>query len=53
VPIPPGEECGTFGPDKFASFAARRTLYTRLNNKLSGAIVLIMHRLHEDDLGCC
>jgi hypothetical protein len=26
------------------------TLYNRLNDKLSGAIVLIMHRLHEDDL---
>jgi hypothetical protein len=25
------------------------TLYSRLNDKLSGAIVLIMHRLHEDD----
>ena len=27
------------------------TLYSRLNDKLTGAIVLIMHRLHEDDLG--
>ena len=26
------------------------TLYSRLNDKRSGAIVLIMHRLHEDDL---
>ncbi len=26
------------------------TLYSRLNDKLNGAIVLIMHRLHEDDL---
>jgi predicted phage terminase large subunit-like protein len=26
------------------------TLYSRLNDKQSGAIVLIMHRLHEDDL---
>ncbi|MBV8132032.1 MAG: hypothetical protein JO282_05895 [Alphaproteobacteria bacterium] len=26
------------------------TLYSRLNEKLTGAIVLIMHRLHEDDL---
>jgi hypothetical protein len=26
------------------------TLYSRLNDKLSGAIVLIMHRSHEDDL---
>jgi hypothetical protein len=26
------------------------TLYSRLNDKLSGAIVLVMHRLHEDDL---
>ena len=26
------------------------TLYSRLNDKLSGAIVLIMHRLHEGDL---
>jgi hypothetical protein len=29
------------------------TLYSRLNDKLSGAIVLIMHRLHGDPaLGC-
>ena len=29
------------------------TLYSRLNDKLSGAIVLIMHRLHEIlALGC-
>jgi hypothetical protein len=27
-----------------------RTLYSRLNDKQQGAIVLIMHRLHEDDL---
>jgi len=26
------------------------TLYSRLNDKCRGAIVLIMHRLHEDDL---
>jgi hypothetical protein len=26
------------------------TLYSRLNDKLSGAIVLVIHRLHEDDL---
>jgi predicted phage terminase large subunit-like protein len=26
------------------------TLYSRLNDKLAGAIVVIMHRLHEDDL---
>ena len=26
------------------------TLYSRLNDRQSGAIVLIMHRLHEDDL---
>jgi len=26
------------------------TLYSRLNDKRQGAIVLIMHRLHEDDL---
>ena len=26
------------------------TLYSRLNDKLWGSIVLIMHRLHEDDL---
>jgi hypothetical protein len=26
------------------------TLYSRLNDKLTGAIVLIMHRPHEDDL---
>ena len=25
------------------------TLYSRLNDKLAGVIVLIMHRLHEDD----
>jgi hypothetical protein len=27
-----------------------QTLYSRLNDKFAGAIVLIMHRLHEDDL---
>jgi hypothetical protein len=26
------------------------TLYSRLNEQLTGAIVLIMYRLHEDDL---
>src|SRR6516162_1255100 len=26
------------------------TLYSRLNDKRKGAIVLVMHRLHEDDL---
>src|SRR5207249_4321456 len=26
------------------------TLYSRLNDKQKGAIILIMHRLHEDDL---
>src|ERR1700720_3521796 len=26
------------------------TLYSRLNDKLTGAMILIMHRLHEDDL---
>jgi hypothetical protein len=26
------------------------TLYSRLNDKEKGAIILIMHRLHEDDL---
>jgi hypothetical protein len=26
------------------------TLYSRLNDKIAGAIVVIMHRLHEDDL---
>ena len=26
------------------------TLYTRLNNKITGAIVIIMQRLHQDDL---
>jgi hypothetical protein len=26
------------------------TLYSRLNDKLTGTIVLMMHRLHEDDL---
>ena len=26
------------------------TLYSRLNDKENGAIILIMHRLHEDDL---
>jgi predicted phage terminase large subunit-like protein len=26
------------------------TLYSRLNDKIAGAIILIMHRLHEDDL---
>jgi hypothetical protein len=45
-------------PEEALSQAQRRsanewydhTLYSRLNDKLSGAIVLIMHRLHEDDL---
>jgi predicted phage terminase large subunit-like protein len=40
------------------SAAARRrvqefydgTLYTRLNDKLNGAIIIVMQRLHEDDL---
>lgn len=27
-----------------------QTLYTRLNNKKTGAIILVMQRLHEDDL---
>ena len=26
------------------------TLYSRLNDKRTGSIILIMHRLHEDDL---
>jgi predicted phage terminase large subunit-like protein len=26
------------------------TLYSRLNDKAAGAVVLVMHRLHEDDL---
>jgi len=26
------------------------TLYSRLNDTRSGAIIVIMHRLHEDDL---
>ena len=42
-------------PEEALSQAQRRaanewydhTLYSRLNDKLSGAIVLIMHRLHE------
>ena len=46
-------------PEEALSQAQRRaanewfdhTLYSRLNDKLTGAIVLIMHRLHEDDLG--
>jgi predicted phage terminase large subunit-like protein len=45
-------------PEEALSEAQRRaanewfdhTLYSRLNDKRSGAIVLIMHRLHEDDL---
>jgi hypothetical protein len=45
-------------PDEALSQTQRRaanewydhTLYSRLNDKLAGAIVLIMHRLHEDDL---
>ena len=45
-------------PEEALSQAQRRaanewfdhTLYSRLNDKRSGAIVLIMHRLHEDDL---
>jgi len=46
-------------PEEALSQAQRRTanewfdhtLYSRLNDKQKGAIVLIMHRLHEDDLG--
>src|SRR6516164_1360933 len=45
-------------PDEALSQAQREaanewydhTLYSRLNDKLSGAIVIIMQRLHEDDL---
>ena len=45
-------------PEEALSQAQRRaanewfdhTLYSRLNDKQKGAIVLIMHRLHEDDL---
>jgi hypothetical protein len=45
-------------PEEALSQAQRRaanewydhTLYSRLNDKLTGAIVLIMHRLHEDDI---
>jgi predicted phage terminase large subunit-like protein len=45
-------------PEEALSDAHRRaanewfdhTLYSRLNDKQTGAIVLIMHRLHEDDL---
>ena len=45
-------------PEEALSQAQRRsanewfdhTLYSRLNDRQSGAIVLIMHRLHEDDL---
>jgi len=45
-------------PEEALSQAQRRaanewfdhTLYSRLNDKRKGAIVLIMHRLHEDDL---
>ena len=46
------------GLDAALSAAERRrvaefydgSLYTRLNNKAEGAIVIIMQRLHEDDL---
>jgi len=45
-------------PDEALSESQRRacndwydhTLYSRLNDKQSGCIILIMHRLHEDDL---
>jgi hypothetical protein len=45
-------------PEEALSQAQRRaanewfdhTLYSRLNDMQNGAIVLIMHRLHEDDL---
>jgi hypothetical protein len=45
-------------PEEALSEAHRRaanewfdnTLYSRLNDKQMGAIILIMHRLHEDDL---
>ena len=41
--------------EDFATFVARcewhdHTLYSRLNDKRHGAIVIIMQRLHEDDL---
>src|SRR6516165_3971619 len=46
-------------PEEALSQAQRRaanewfdhTLYSRLNDKRRGGIVLVMHRLHEDDLG--
>jgi hypothetical protein len=45
-------------PEEALSQAQRRaanewfdhTLYSRLNDKRRGGIVLVMHRLHEDDL---
>src|SRR5258705_7330497 len=48
-PLKP-EEALSQTPRQAANEWYDHTLYSRLNDKLSGAIVLIMHRLHEDDL---
>ena len=37
-------------PDAIGERVVRPRHYSRLNDKQKGAIVLIMHRLHEDDL---
>jgi len=37
-------------PEAIGERVVRPRLYSRLNDKQKGAIVLIMHRLHEDDL---
>ena len=48
-PLKP-EEALSQAPRQAANEWFDHTLYSRLNDKRKGAIVLIMHRLHEDDL---
>jgi predicted phage terminase large subunit-like protein len=48
-PLKPDEALSQTQP-KLANQWYDHTLYSRLNDKQNGAIVLIMHRLHEDDL---
>jgi hypothetical protein len=42
--------CVVAGPAPAANDWFDHTLYSRLNDTRSGAITVIMHRLHEDDL---
>ncbi|MGB6024161.1 MAG: phage terminase large subunit [Candidatus Sulfotelmatobacter sp.] len=48
-PIKP-EEAVSDGPRDAVNEWYDRTLYSRLNNKATGCIIIIMQRLHEDDL---